>query len=227
MIFAPDHSYKEKDMTLPLVLTVAGCIALLVGLFGGGVKAKEIVVPKISILPRIFSCVIGIVLIWFGTRLSLLPATSSLIPAETIASEIPAAAFMPPAPTLAPPTATNIPATVAPPAEIPVGHAPVIESVDLRDDLSSGSLVIVQDISFYDEDGDADYIDFELVSNLPNAHTVDGPVTASSEQQKSGTITTGRWKCGGGQFEVTLQVTILDKAGNRSNTAEYTMLCHD
>jgi len=214
-------------MTLPIVLTAAGCIALLVGLFGGGVKAKEIEVPKLSILPRIFSSAIGIVLIWVGTRLSLLPSNSSLIPAEPMTSGISTAALIPPTLTLVPPTATNIPPTVAPATVIPVGHAPVIKSVNLRDDLSSGSLVIVQEISFYDEDGDAYYIDFELVSNLPNAHTVDGPISASSQQQKSGTITTGRWGCGGDQYEVTLQVTILDEAGNQSNTVEYTMLCHD
>lgn len=214
-------------MTLPLVLTIAGSIALLVGLFGGGVKAKEIVVPKISIVPRIFSIIMGIGLIWVGTQLSLLPEEPSLVATETIAPEISSVALVPPSPTPVPPPATNIPPTVAPTTGIPVGHAPVIESVDLRDDLSSGNLVIVQDISFYDEDGDADYIDFELVSNLPNAYTVDGPINASSQGQKSGTITTGRWGCGGGQYEVTLQVTILDKAGNQSNTVEYTMLCHD
>ena len=213
-------------MTLPLVLTVAGCIALLVGLLGGGVKAKEIEVPRITVVPRIFSSVIGIALIWAGTRLFLLPDNSSLGPTETITSEIPVAALIPPDPTLVPPTAPNIPPTVAPTAEIPVGHAPVIESVDLRDDLSSGSLVIVQDISFYDEDGDANFIDFELVSNLPNAHTVDGSISASSQQQESGAITTGRWGCGGGAYEVTLQVTIWDEAGNPSNTVEYTMICH-
>jgi hypothetical protein len=29
-------------MTLPVILAIAGSVALLVGLFGGGVKAKEI-----------------------------------------------------------------------------------------------------------------------------------------------------------------------------------------
>jgi hypothetical protein len=42
---------KEKIMTLPIVLTIAACAALLVGLFGGGIKAKEIEVPTISFLP--------------------------------------------------------------------------------------------------------------------------------------------------------------------------------
>jgi hypothetical protein len=50
-------------MTLPTVLAIAGCIALLVGLFGGGVKAREIEVPTISILPRILSGIAGLVLI--------------------------------------------------------------------------------------------------------------------------------------------------------------------
>ena len=42
-------------MTLPIVLAIAGSIALLIGLFGGGVKAKEIEGPKLSIGPRILS----------------------------------------------------------------------------------------------------------------------------------------------------------------------------
>ena len=50
-------------MTLPIVLAIAGCIALLIGLFGGGVKAKEIEVPKLPVGPRILSSLVGMVLI--------------------------------------------------------------------------------------------------------------------------------------------------------------------
>jgi hypothetical protein len=56
--------------TLQIVLAIAGCIALLVGLFGGGVKAKEIEVPKISPVSRISSILIGIVMIGAATWLS-------------------------------------------------------------------------------------------------------------------------------------------------------------
>jgi len=57
------------SITLPIVLAIAGSIALLIGLFGGGVKAKEIEVPKISIWARIFSSLVGVVLIGIAIRL--------------------------------------------------------------------------------------------------------------------------------------------------------------
>ena len=56
-------------MTLPNVLAIAGSIALLIGLFGGGVKAKEIEVPKISIGTRIFSSLVGMALIGIAIKL--------------------------------------------------------------------------------------------------------------------------------------------------------------
>ena len=56
-------------MTLPIVLAIAGSIALLIGLFGGGIKAKEIEVPKISIWARIFSSLVGVLLIGIAIRL--------------------------------------------------------------------------------------------------------------------------------------------------------------
>jgi hypothetical protein len=58
-------------MTLPIVLAIAGSIALLVGLFGGGIKAKEIEVPTLSTLPRILLTVFGIALI--GTGITMPP----------------------------------------------------------------------------------------------------------------------------------------------------------
>jgi len=118
------------------------------------------------------------------------------------------------------------PSTFTPTVEVTVSSVPVITSVDLREDWSTGTLAILQDIYFYDEDADADYIDFEIVTDVPDAYTTDGPLDISGEQQKSGAIHTGRWDCGGGSYEVTLQATIFDSAGNQSNTIEYTMTCY-
>ena len=50
-------------MTLPIILAAAGCVALLAGLFGGGFKAKEVEVPKITLWPRIFSSLVGLGLV--------------------------------------------------------------------------------------------------------------------------------------------------------------------
>lgn len=58
-------------MTLPNVLAIAGSIALLVGLFGGGIKVKEIAVPTLPTLPRILLTVFGIALI--GIAITLPP----------------------------------------------------------------------------------------------------------------------------------------------------------
>ena len=73
-------------MTSPLVLTIAGCIALLIGLWGGGIKAKavqqEIDVPIMSMWPRVISVLIGCALIGLAVwlylyTLSPLPITQS------------------------------------------------------------------------------------------------------------------------------------------------------
>ncbi|HEY9526797.1 MAG TPA: VCBS repeat-containing protein [Anaerolineales bacterium] len=78
---------NTSNLTVQLILAIAGCIALLIGLFGGGVKAKEIEVPKISASARIFSILVGAVLIGIAIRLPNPPQTPE------------------------PPTATSIPAT--------------------------------------------------------------------------------------------------------------------
>ena len=86
-------------MTLPIVLAIAGCIALLVGLFGGGVKAKEIEIPKISPVSRMFSILIGLIMIGAATELSFPSFTRSPDATPEPTKE----------PTAAPPTSTPIP----------------------------------------------------------------------------------------------------------------------
>ena len=103
----------------------------------------------------------------------------------------------------------------------------MIKSVQLREDTSSGKLVIYQDIYFYDEDGDANFIDYSLVSGPPDTYIIDGPIEIESQKQKSGTVMIGTWKCGDAEYRITLQVMILDEIGNQSNTVEYNMVCHN
>lgn len=66
-------------MTLPIVLAIAGSIAILLGLFGGGIKAKEIEVPKISAFPRILLILVGLSLVWASIGL---PFPGSQLSAE-------------------------------------------------------------------------------------------------------------------------------------------------
>ena len=105
-------------MTLPIVLTIAGCAALLVGLFGGGVKAKEIEVPKISLLPRVISSLTGLALIGVAIWVSPNPQ------ADAPAAETPTvqAVLIGVSATQVPPievSPTKIPPTAVPPTDAP------------------------------------------------------------------------------------------------------------
>jgi hypothetical protein len=109
-------------MNTSVVLAIAGCAALLVGLFGGGVKAKEIEVPKISTLSRVFSSGIGVALIGTGIFLelnNLIPSaaeTGTPSPQILISNTDPALTLSP-----QPEIPTTIPATptLSPQPEIP------------------------------------------------------------------------------------------------------------
>lgn len=82
-------------MTLPTILAMAGCIALLVGLFGGGIKVKEFEVPKINTFPRISSTIFGIALVGLAVSMSLAPDSGSQQPTEISTT-------VPPAPSITP-----------------------------------------------------------------------------------------------------------------------------
>jgi hypothetical protein len=100
---------------LPEILGIAGCVALLIGIFGGGVKAKEIEVPKISTLPRILSCIIGGLLIGVSIWLFTYPPIPiPSIPTETVTpGSISTVSAFTPIPSDTPAQTTS--STVAPP----------------------------------------------------------------------------------------------------------------
>gem|GEM_PF-6555128 len=114
----------ENFLTLQIVLAIAGCVALLAGLFGGGIKAKELEVPRISASARLFSSLVGMLLIGVAIQLpSLAPQapepTPTPIPSvpQSITSVLPTATDVPTAmptntPTNTPPSPT---ATYTPP----------------------------------------------------------------------------------------------------------------
>ena len=83
MIASVQLQENAQNLTLPLILAIAGCVALLIGLFGGGVKAKEITIPKLSFLARFLSGLVGAALI--GTAICL--PTNSPFPAAGMEDE--------------------------------------------------------------------------------------------------------------------------------------------
>jgi hypothetical protein len=110
------------------------------------------------------------------------------------------------------------------------GSAPHIDAVNLREDRSSGNLVVFQDVIFRALNGDAKFIHWELVDKSTQAPSIDirdAVITVSSEQQKQSGIHTGRWGCGAinNVYTVTLRVTILTTDGIRSNPFDYTIRC--
>lgn len=104
--------------------------------------------------------------------------------------------------------------------------APTIESVKLRYETSAGSLAVLQDITFHDPQGDAYKVHYTIISaTAADLQVADGMIDISGEQQKLGTMITGRWNCGESKYDVTLRVTVLDRKGNESNAVEYTISC--
>lgn len=57
-------------MTVPVVLAIAGVIILLVGVLGGGIKAKEIEIPTVPTIGRILMSICGLILIAISIWLS-------------------------------------------------------------------------------------------------------------------------------------------------------------
>jgi len=63
-------------MSVEAVLAAKGGIALLGGIFGGGIKAKEIEIPQMHVALRVISVLIGSLLILVAATLSRAGAIS-------------------------------------------------------------------------------------------------------------------------------------------------------
>jgi hypothetical protein len=61
-----DDSIWSLFMSVPIVLSIAGVIILLIGIMGGGIKAKEIEIPPIPAKVRIIASLVGVILIWIA-----------------------------------------------------------------------------------------------------------------------------------------------------------------
>jgi hypothetical protein len=63
-------------MTGDVVLIIAGCVLVLIGLLGGGISSAQLAVGKVSGAARILCGIIGMVLIGVGVVLKVFPAAS-------------------------------------------------------------------------------------------------------------------------------------------------------
>lgn len=116
----------------------------------------------------------------------------------------------------------DVPPTVTPRAVL----APVIDRVVVRLDSSSGGLVAFLDVYFYDNEGDANYVDLQLIStSVEVTGTLKDISIAPSANQRRGSVVTGQWSCGTKLYDVTVGVTIHDQAGHTSNTTGVTFSC--
>lgn len=103
---------------------------------------------------------------------------------------------------------------------------PVIRTVTLRKDKTSGQLVIYQDIFFSDKNGDVIRVDYHIDSTTnPDVQVEGGTIDISSAQQRAGVFITGEWSCGDGYYMVDLSVTLTDRAGNQSEPYPYKLIC--
>lgn len=116
-----------------------------------------------------------------------------------------------------------VPPTVTPLAAL----SPVIDRVAVRFDASSGGLITFLDVYFYDSEGDANFVDFQLIStSVTTSGTIRDVSIAPSANQRRGSVVTGQWSCGTKAYDVTVAVTIRDQAGHMSNTIGVTFSCN-
>lgn len=122
---------------------------------------------------------------------------------------------------------TPMPGTLpAPPSGANDTVTPVIDSVKLRYESTSGGTVVYQDIRFHDPDGDASTLHFEILSSTSTGtlRVADGSINTPARTQQSGALLTGTWTCGG-TYNVTLRLVIIDGLGHKSAPVDYTLSC--
>jgi hypothetical protein len=154
--------------------------------------------------------------VFFTATLSDTGEDSNLIPiTNSTQTEQPS-----PIPSNLPSSPTNTPTPIP---DLP----PAITSVDLRYSKSGSEIIVYQDIYFNDINGDANFVEYRLVSitNGYFANIKNGGLDNSAAEQKTGAMLTGKWECGEGGYEITLEVFIRDAYGHRSNGVSYTMNC--
>jgi hypothetical protein len=115
-------------------------------------------------------------------------------------------------------------------ASLGANNPPTIMGVTIRASREAGELVYYQEINFYDEDGNTNIVERKLVdlsdqSQRQYIQIQDGVVDDSPQIQKIRSATTETWHCEGRIYVATLEVSLLDKDGNRSKPVRYSIDC--
>ena len=107
---------------------------------------------------------------------------------------------------------------------------PIILGVTIRESREEGELVIYQEINFYDDDGNTNLVEWELVdlsdpSQRQYIQDQNGTINDLPEIQKIRSTAIRAWFCEGRVYVATLEVSLSDRDGNRSEPVRYTIKC--
>jgi hypothetical protein len=120
--------------------------------------------------------------------------------------------------------------TTAPPVLATASGAPPILDEITQKTVHAGSDpydVVINEFHFHDPDGDVRFIHRELVeTNGPDKTIVDGVIRLPAAMQQRGAVHAGQIRCGPNSYYIKLRAYLIDAAGNRSNTMDYTVHCN-
>jgi len=111
-----------------------------------------------------------------------------------------------------------------------VTSPPTILGVTIRESHEGGKLVYYQEVNFYDEDGNTNAVEWDLVdlsdpSQRQYIQLQKGVINDMPKVQKIRSTTTRTWYCEGHVYVATLEVSLVDSDGNRSEPIRFTIDC--
>ena len=123
---------------------------------------------------------------------------------------------------------TGLQEVAAPPTVTPLAAlAPVIDGMDVRFDTSSGGMIAVISVYYHDNEGDANYLDLQVIhTSIEVTAKIKSVSFAPNANQKRGGVVTGTWSCGSKEYQMTVAAVIRDLAGNVSNSRAVTFNCN-
>lgn len=109
-------------------------------------------------------------------------------------------------------------------------NPPVIMGVVIREEHAGGELVYQQEINFYDEDGNTHAVERELIdlsdpSQRPSIQLADWEIDDPPAVQRIRSTAINTWHCAGHLYVATVQATLVDRDGNRSEPVRYRIEC--